>query len=141
MAFIFVLGIVGVAAFLIFGGNMAIIPTTQVQAIAKAIARAEGFYVQGSVPQRANNPGDLKEGDKGYGLIDDKTVFPSPGQGWNALYAQVQAILDNRSKYYNSGMTIAEIGMVYSGGDPNWAQNVADTLGVDTETPIGQVSA
>jgi hypothetical protein len=141
MPFILVLVIVGLAGYFVLGDFLPIAPTNQVQAIAKAIARAEGFYVQGSIPQRANNPGDLKLGDKGYGLIDDKTVFPSPGQGWNALYHEVQLILDNKSKYYNSGMTIAEVGQVYSGGDPNWAQNVADTLGVDTETPIGQVSA
>jgi hypothetical protein len=138
--FIIVLGIVGVAAFFIFGGNLPIAPSTTVQKIAKAIATAEGFYVQNSIPQRANNPGDLELGDKGLGTIAGKTIYSSPSAGWQALYHEVQLILDNQSRYYNSGMTIAEVGNIYSGGDSNWAQNVADTLGVDVETPIGQVS-
>ena len=31
-----------------------------IEAIANAIATAEGFFVQGSLPERNNNPGDLR---------------------------------------------------------------------------------
>ena len=137
---IIVLVVLGLGIFLIVEGVVPIAPNSTVQKIAKAIAKAEGFYVQGSLPQRAHNPGDIEEGDKGYGLINGKTVFASDSQGWQALYNQVQAILDGKSAYYFPSMTIAQIGNIYSGGDPNWGQNVADELGVDIDTPIGQVS-
>lgn len=36
-------------------------PTTGlIEAIANAIATAEGFFVAGALPQRSNNPGDLR---------------------------------------------------------------------------------
>ena len=40
-------------------------PTQGVTAMAQAIAEAEGFFVPGSLPARAHNPGDLTEGDFG----------------------------------------------------------------------------
>jgi hypothetical protein len=142
--FLIVLGIIGIAAFLILGGNLPIAPTTQVQVIAKAIAKAEGFYVQGSISQRAHNPGDLELGDIGYGTISLKTIYPSDGQGWNALYRQVERFLGILpSSMYNSNMSIAEIASHYVGdsGASDWARNVADALGVDVDTPIGEVTA
>jgi hypothetical protein len=138
---VIVLLVLGIAVFLFVEGVVPIAPSSTVQRIAKAIAKAEGFYVSGSVPSRAHNPGDLKLGDKGYGTIDGKTIFPSDSQGWQALYHEVQLILDGKSAYYQPSMSIADIGNIYSGGDPNWAQNVADDLGVDVDTQIGQVTA
>ena len=40
------------------------------------------------------------------------------------------------SQYYNSSMTIAEVGNLYANGDPNWAHNVAAALGVTTDTTL-----
>ena len=148
IAVIVLLGVIAVAIFFIKEGNpMAIVPSGAVQKIAKAIAIAEGFYKQGSLPQRANNPGDLERGDIGYGIIDGKTVYPSASQGWSALYAQVQAMLDNSSKIYGPTWTIQDVANEYVSGQQNpttdstaWAQNVADTLGVDTETQIGTIA-
>jgi len=124
------------------GETMAIAPTTTVQRIAKAIATAEGFYASGSLPQRANNPGDLERGDLGNGTINGKTVYPSASQGWEALYKEVELILDGRSAYYKPTSSISEIAVTYTGSDnaSAWAQNVADTLGVDIDTQIGQVA-
>lgn len=140
---IIVLLLLGVAIFLYVEGDLPIAPSTTVQAIAKAVARAEGFYAQGSVPQRANNPGDLELGDIGYGTIAGKTIYSSPSQGWSALYRVIEGWLDGTSKIYGPDWTIADIANTYTGGDnaANWAQNVADSLGVGTDTPIGQVSA
>lgn len=139
---------IGAAIFILIEGRMPIIPSTVVQKIAQAIAKAEGFYVQGSVPQRAKNPGDLELGDRGYGTIDGKTVFPSTSQGWQALYAQVQSILDNSSAIYGPDWTIQDIANEYVNGRSDitsdsaaWANNVADSLGVTPDTQIGQVTA
>lgn len=142
MEFVIIIVILGAAIFLIVEGGLPIVPSTAAQKIAKAIARAEGFYAQGSLPQRANNPGNLERGDIGYGMISGKTIYPSPGQGWNALYAQVQAMLDGSSQYYDPTMTISDIAPIYTGNDNSisWAQNVADSLGVDVDTPIGQIA-
>jgi len=147
MPLVIVLGIIGIAIFLLVeGGNMAIAPTTQVQKIAKAIAQAEGFYTQGSIPQRAHNPGDIEAGDLGYGTISGKTIYPADAQGWQALYNQVQAMLDNSSANYSPADSIQDVADEYVNGGANtqasidWANNVADLLGVDVTTPIGQVS-
>lgn len=147
LAVIFLL-IIGVAVFFVIeGGNLPIQPSGPVQKIAKAIAIAEGFYVSGSLPQRANNPGDIEQGDIGYGTIDGKTKYPSASQGWQALYAQVQAMLDNSSAIYGPSWTIQDVANEYVSGQSHntsssadWAENVANALGVTVDTQIGQIS-
>jgi hypothetical protein len=113
---------------------------------AQAIAAAEGFGVAGSVPFRAHNPGDLSKGDLGdtgsyllAGGTEHIIVFPSDSDGWVALYAKLQNIVDGKSKVYNLGMTIREMGLKYSGGDPNWAVNVSNYLGVSEDIILGEV--
>lgn len=109
--------------------------------LAQAIARAEGFYVAGSIPQRANNPGDLEVGDVGHGKLGEGiTVFANPQAGWQALYHQVDRMLLGLSKVYLPSMTLAQVGMKYS-GDPNWAKNVAEALGVDESITLAQLAA
>lgn len=101
-----------------------------VRAIAEAIARAEGFYASGSLPQRAHNPGDLKLGDRGNGTINGKTVFASDDAGWLALYAQVDRMLAGRSAYYSADDSIASIAATWTGNDaPDaWADIVVARL-------------
>ncbi len=148
MPVVILLVLVGVGIFLVSqGGNVAIVPTTAVQKIAKAIAKAEGFYVQGSIPQRANNPGDLERGDIGFGVISLKTIYPSAGQGWEALYHQIGIMLDNSSAVYGPTWTIQDVADEYVSGMQSdtkdaaaWAQNVADTLGVSVDTQIGTIA-
>lgn len=109
---------------------------TSIYNMSYAIAVAEGFYAAGSVPQQANNPGDLELGSQGYGTIGGKTIFASLSAGWEALYNQVYLILSGKSQYYNPSQTIAQMGLTYSGGDPNWAANVAATLSVTPDTTL-----
>jgi hypothetical protein len=108
----------------------------KVQAIAKAIATAEGYYVPNSLPRRLNNPGALKDPISGQ-----FRRFDTPEAGWNALYAQVERILNNKSMYYNSNMTIRQIAQIWTGGDKPeaWARIVSSKLGVSPDTPINQV--
>ncbi len=118
-----------------------------IQSLAEAIAKAEGFFVNGSLPNRANNPGDLKVGDKGQGTIDGKTIFSTIEEGWQHLYYQVSIILNGTSSIYTPDMTIQEVANRYVNGNDQttpasegWARNVANSLGVTVDTPVGQVS-
>ena len=123
-------------------------------ALAQAIATAEGFFVSGSLPSRANNPGDLEVGDQGSGTIQQKTIFGSLDEGWAALENQIGLIASGQSPVYNqvaqslglqdsSQLSIAQIAPTYTGGDnPNaWANTVASELGVSVDTPISEVAS
>lgn len=112
--------------------------------IAEAIATAEGFFHPSgiAVPQRANNPGDLKLGDLGFGTIGGKTIYQTVEEGWAALEHQINLILAGRSAYYTPDMTILEVAQTYTGGDnaQAWATIVAGQLGVTPDTPMGSIS-
>jgi hypothetical protein len=56
--------------------------------IVEGWARQEGFYKQGAVPQRSNNPGDIKtrSGDDVVGhTASGIAVFDDVGDGWQTL--------------------------------------------------------
>jgi len=109
-----------------------------VQNFAQAIARAEGFTVNGTIPQRANNPGALKLA--GWPTINGIAVFDSIDQGWAALHNQLQLIIDGRSRFYTLDMTIKQMGDTWE-ADPGdaWANNVAANLNADVNAPLWQV--
>lgn len=116
-------------------GQVSITPLMQ------AIAQAEGFNVAGSIPQRANNPGDLEVGDIGYGTLGQGiTVFGSVDDGWAALANQINMIVTGQSSYYSPTESLAQVGATYSGGDPNWANNVSSILGVSVNTPFASLA-
>ena len=106
-----------------------------VQQFADAIAQAEGFYVSGSVPNRKNNPGDIESSGQ---IIQ----YPTVNDGWQALYNQVYLMFYGGSAHYNPSMSITEVAWIYADGadDPvgaqNWASNVAQALGVTTDTTL-----
>ncbi len=121
---------------------------TAAQKLANAIAQAEGAGVPGSVPQRANNPGDLEIGDPyGMGTIAGKTIFPSLADGMNALVSEVGRMLGlHGTSIYSPDMTISEVSTLWVNGSKEvtadsqaWASNVAKALGVSVDTPIGSV--
>lgn len=119
-------------------------PTTYPQPIktfADAIARQEGFYIAGSIPQRANNPGDLKLGAPTLGT-SGITVFASADAGWNALYRQLWSIVTGASGRYNLDMSIADMARTWTATQQSaWSRNVADYLGVDPSTKLWEVLA
>lgn len=59
--------------------------------LAEAIARQEGFYVEGSLPQRNMNPGDLRHapGETHPGNPNAVGAFPNLAAGWAALERQL----------------------------------------------------
>jgi len=113
-----------------------------IKRFAVAIAKQEGFYVSGSVPQRANNPGDLKLPNTRTLPGTSITWFDSADLGWNALYRQLMLIVTGRSTYYNLDMTIDEMARVWTTTEQGpWSLNVASALGVSGSTPLWQVLA
>lgn len=120
-----------------YGGEVVYPPA--IKTMAQAIARAEGFYVNGSIPQRAHNPGDLKVPGT-TNTINGITVFDSDDAGWNALYKQLYLIVTGRSSYYNLDMSIDDMARTWTATEQNaWAANVAGALGVDRSTRLYQV--
>ena len=65
--------------------------TGLIDKLASAIATAEGYFVAGSVPQRNNNPGDLRGAPwlTNPKVINHFVQFSTPGQGIAGLYHQV----------------------------------------------------
>ena len=121
----------------IFLGAVTITP------LMEAIAQAEGFNVAGSIPQQANNPGDLVLGNIGNGTLGTAgiTVFGSVDDGWAALANQINLIVSGGSAYYSPMATLAQVGTTWSGSAAStWANNVASILGVSLNTPFAALA-
>lgn len=114
--------------------------------LAQAIAAAEGYGQPGAVPTIANNPGDLELGDIGGSVTQAAqgqqiTNFPSADAGWAALENQINLIANGESTAgYTPAMSIAQVGQIYSGGSSNWANNVANYLGVSPDTNFASMA-
>ena len=111
---------------------------SRVESLAHAIAKAEGFGIPGALPTRAKNPGDMKLGDLGNGLLNGKTVFATAQDGWNALFNQIKLIIAGRSGYYNVDNTFSEMARTWTAGDnyQSWANTVTAELGVSQSTRL-----
>ena len=116
--------------------------SAKVERLAVAIARAEGFFVEGSLPQRANNPGDMELGNRGWGTMSAKTVYAKADinadindhvDGWSALRRECTAILTGASADYNVNFTFIELAAKWTGGDSpeTWLDTVLQHLGVE----------
>lgn len=110
--------------------------------MAWAIATAEGFFIAGSLPNRINNPGDMKLGDKGWGVEQEKTVYPKAdfnsiisdyADGVSALRRQCIAMLTGSSHVYKPSDTFAAVAVKWTGGDKPgaWCKIVTDNLNVN----------
>jgi len=111
-----------------------------IKTFAQAIAKQEGFYVTGSIPQRANNPGDLKIPNAPVLPGTSITQFETADEGWNALYKQLWIIVTGQSSYYNLDMTIDEMSRIWTATQQEpWAANVSMYVGAARSTPLWQV--
>lgn len=113
-----------------------------VKRIAQAIATAEGFYVAGSRPARNHNPGDMTADliGKKVGMDGSFVVYETDDDGWQNLYRQIEKWLNGDSSHATSDSTISEIASFYTTTEQTaWATNVANSLGVSLDTPIGEV--
>jgi hypothetical protein len=114
---------------------------------ARAISVKEGFGTPGTIPTQANNPGALELGNIGYGTLKAAngqriTVFRTQADGWKALNKQLNLILSGKSpKYPNAqNMTLSEFGKTYSGGEAKYGADIADALGIDPSTTLGELA-
>jgi hypothetical protein len=81
--------------------------------LAEAIAHEEGFYVPGSLPQRDNNPGDLRHSAHSFHTAaapDAIGQIDTVADGWADLERQL-------GKYAARGMTVEQ--MVYEYAPPS----------------------
>jgi hypothetical protein len=107
-----------------------------ISSFSNAVAGAEGYGASSTnLPTSTNNPGDI--GTTGNGTV---AGYATPEAGWAALDSQVSKMFTGTSKIYNPNMTIAQVGNAYSNGDPNWAVNVANKLGVSPDTTLAQLA-
>lgn len=147
-----ILGILAALA-LVGGGGVAVEVAVvsdldaRVKRFADGIEIAEGYNVAGSLPNRLNNPGDLKDDITGTAIGTDAAsglmIYGSYADGRAALEHQVRLALTNQSHIYNAAMTLEEFAIHYVGTNlqeaADWANNVAAAIGASIDTPIGQV--
>ena len=121
-----------------------------IDAIAEAIAVAEGYYAPGehdghSLPYLLNNPGSLKKPALNAGALSTwkdtgLVIFPSREMGWAALRNQVRLMLTGDSQVYELSDTLLHVARKYADGDTNWGRNVASTLGVSTGATLRELA-
>jgi hypothetical protein len=121
-----------------------------IDAVAEAIARAEGYYARGghdgrSLLFRLNNPGGLKKpalNAEALPTWEDTGLvcFPTTEMGWAALRHQVRLMLTGRSRIYNPSDTLLNVGVKYADGDINWGSNVAGHLGVSPAVSLADLT-
>lgn len=110
-----------------------------IPSLAQAIANAEGYGVPNAIPTNANNPGNLKIGDVGNGTVGGITIFSTAEDGWTALQGQLTKMFNGTSNVYNPSMTIEQVGQLWSNGDPNWSNNVSNSLSTSSQTPLSSL--
>jgi hypothetical protein len=111
--------------------------------LAKAIARAEGFYVKSTIPNRLHNPGDIRSHSlHAYpgqiGLKHGYVVFKNDRAGWVALEHQITRMAEGSSKIYNVNMTLNQFSHRYA-ESPTWVKNVSSILGVTSNTRMWEI--
>lgn len=117
---------------------------SQYRPVSWAIAKQEGFFLKGSIPNRNHNPGDLKTINAHYypGQIGrDKfghAIFKNDYWGWAALEDQVRKMCVNEGRYTND-MTIQQIGRKYAADWKRWSKNVARNLNCTPSTTIAEL--
>ena len=119
--------------------------TPRTQALAEAIAKAEGFYSKGTIPNRCHNAGDLKvvagwayPGQVGV-CKGGHVRFRNDAAGWAALNRQLEKIAQRESKHYLPEMTLQQMSRRYAGNSGIWAKNVAHNLGTSQKTTLAEL--
>ncbi len=128
----------------IMGSSGVPVTPTKIEALAKAIATAEGFFSSNAnvVPRRAHNPGDLTrsfgQATDGVANSEGVLIFADDAAGWSALKAEATAMLTGASHIYSPVMTLRAIAAKYTGNDNSdaWASNAARVLGISPDQTL-----
>jgi hypothetical protein len=96
-----------------------------------------------NLPQRNQNPGNIKKGGIADSLaigVDKQghLIFPDAQTGFKAMAMDIQAKINGQSKYLPTNPTLAQLGKVYA-EDPNWTNSVSRILGVSPTTPTKNI--
>jgi hypothetical protein len=106
--------------------------------LAQAIAKEEGIDVPGSVPNRDNNPGDLRHSPHSFHTPSDPNgigQIPTRAQGWEDLVRQL-------TLFAQRGLTLQQA--IYEFAPPNennsagYLAFVCNELGVPSSTLVSQ---
>jgi len=110
--------------------------------VAEAIKEFEGWHV-GSRSYRNNNPGNLKYNrQRGATGEDDQghAIFETYEAGWEALCAQLDYDFSGRSTIYRPSWSLYDFfGKYAEGNSVEYAEFVAERLGVDPETTLAEL--
>ena len=128
-----------VGMFLVGTLHATVAPSPRVEQFAHAIAQAEGYNLKGSIPERCNNPGDLK-GTHFPGQIGvckgGHARFRTASAGWAALYHQIEKIQDGTSTKYTNRATFRQVAKTYAQNYRPWLKIVTKTLQVDDDDDV-----
>lgn len=109
--------------------------------VARAIAFAEGANVEGSVPDRLNNPGDLSDDFATYGGENkdgsNVTRYPTKLDGWYALRSKLYRAASGHSHVYRPTMSWTGWAKEWAGNWQAWVTNVTRQLGVSPDAAVG----
>ena len=113
-------------------------------ALSRAIARAEGWGKPGTIPTLYHNPGDLKAGPTplpGQRKVGKAghIVFVNAEAGWAALREYLTGIAEGRRKHYVASMTLAQVSRVYAQQWRPWLRIVTKELAVPTNTKLQEL--
>jgi hypothetical protein len=144
-ALLMIVALIGVGYVLLnaMGGTVNTEANDGVKKLAQAIASAEGFFSPGSRPARNHNPGDMTRDliAKAVGVDGPFVVYATDADGWANLYAQINLWLSGHSEYADPSSSIADLATFYTTTQQSaWAVNVANHLGVSTDTSIGEIA-
>jgi hypothetical protein len=105
--------------------------------LAQLIAKEEGFYVPGSVPNRLHNPGDLRHSPHSYHTGDPNGIgeIDNDTDGWADLERQLELFADR-------GLTLAQVIYEYAPETENdsaaYLAFVCRGLGCSADTPVSE---
>jgi hypothetical protein len=114
----------------------------EVGRLAQAIARTEGYCRVGTLPNRLNNPGDIRSTRRDaytgqVGLYRGYVVFRSERDGWRALCNLIQRVVDGTSSIYRQEMSFKEIARHYA-SSPQWVKTLCKILRVSQTTTLAE---
>ncbi len=127
--------------FLMLAASMHAFAASPTQALARAIAKAEGFYTKGTKPQRFHNPGDIRASKgvhyPGQRGIDRQgyVIFKNDRAGFDALESLIDRIIAGDSKFYTVNSTLRDLSRKYA-TSPTWMRNVSKALHCEPNTPL-----
>jgi len=114
----------------------------KVEQVATAIARTEGFFRPGTLPNRLHNPGDFRSLRRDaypgqVGLYHGYVRFSSDKAGWRVLENQITAIVLDKSKKYQRSMTFGQIAKVYA-ASPQWPKTFCKILQISPSMTVNE---